>query len=432
MTDPDAKEPGCWTSIPGSTPPGVRLRPFPYPYWAGLAICSDIDECDRATFLAVHRFINKDLGLPAADSFFGVGQVPGQMAYFEADGQTPSADAPLIRQAIRDGLIDAIHSWGDFNHSPPDPGFLGGLADRLVKEFQTHGLSAPIWINHGDPSNRQNLWARRRPEYQGDDPASPYYSADRARALGARYYWLSELTPGPLSAFRPRLATASRVLGNAAKNTVKTLMGKRRLVRPADQLTELAVPHQFRDGAHGLAFSRYTRDLDEMAHPAERHNLHRSLTRGLLNELEETEGFLILYTHLGSAFRRDRDLFAEADRKALSGLARRFHDGQIWVAAAGTLLDYWAAQRSLSWEAAREKDRIVIRLSLEPGPAGVSRTLGPEALDGLTFDTPDPDRTVLETRDPGLVPALSNQRVLGPRQVGLPVRPAPALFVLED
>ena len=86
--------------------PAVRLRPFPFPYRAALAICSDIDGCDLPTFLAVHRYLNSPrsgLGLPVADSFFGQGRDPGQMAYFLPDGRTPGPEAHLITHALRGG-----------------------------------------------------------------------------------------------------------------------------------------------------------------------------------------------------------------------------------------------------------------------------------------------------------------------------------------
>ena len=94
----------------------VKLRRFPFPFRAALAICSDIDNCDRRTFVDVHRFLNTQrsgLGLPISDSFFAVSPDPRQIAYFRPDGKTHSDDANLIRRGVKDGLIDSLHSWNE-------------------------------------------------------------------------------------------------------------------------------------------------------------------------------------------------------------------------------------------------------------------------------------------------------------------------------
>jgi hypothetical protein len=69
----------------------IKIRRFPHPFRAALAICSDIDNCDRRTFVDVHRFLNSNrtgLGLPVSDSFFAVSPDPKQIAYFRPDGKT--------------------------------------------------------------------------------------------------------------------------------------------------------------------------------------------------------------------------------------------------------------------------------------------------------------------------------------------------------
>ena len=131
----------------GSPEAAVRLRPFPYPYRAALAICSDIDGCDHATFLGVHRFLNdpvQGLGLPVADSFFGLGRDPGQMAYFLSDGKTPGPDAGLIIQGLKGGLIDSLHAWGDFNLVAPEPEALRDMAASLAADLGRQGVTVPI------------------------------------------------------------------------------------------------------------------------------------------------------------------------------------------------------------------------------------------------------------------------------------------------
>ncbi|HAA02125.1 MAG TPA: hypothetical protein DCE18_01995, partial [Syntrophobacteraceae bacterium] len=319
---------------PGFLRREVRLRPMPFPYLAALSICSDIDECDRRTFLAVHQFINDPdggLGLPIADSFFAVGRSPGQLAYFLSDGRSPGPDAELIVKAIRAGLIDSLHSWGDFNDTPPQPSELRDIASRLTEDFTRRGLQLKVWINHGDPCNRQNLRARLQPGYSGGDPGSPFFTLDLVRALGIKYYWWSELVDWPLSGREPPVTMRVTVQPfiNHLKNVIKILIGHRQLIRTTAQVTDLCLPARFADGTTLMAFNRHLRRFRE---PSTRHTLHYTLTPAVLDELMAEQGYLILYTHLGMPRFEGGELLPAADLRALQYLAGLYHQGKIWVA----------------------------------------------------------------------------------------------------
>ena len=245
----------------------VSLRRFPYPYRAGMAICSDIDMCSRETFIRTHRFINcpkNGLGLPVADSFFGLGKEPGQMAYFNDDGIHPSDSAEFIRQAIKDGLVDSIHSWGDFNGKAPDPALLRRLAERMTEEIRIHDLTIKVWINHGDAFNLQNMHARLNPWHRGDDPQSPYYTADLMREIGVKYYWWSELLPWPLSGNLKMSAPSvwPRIIVMALKNVAKYILKRRYSLRNTRQFIELARPCEMHDKNRIIGFNRFNSHPD--------------------------------------------------------------------------------------------------------------------------------------------------------------------------
>ena len=355
-----------------SPEPAVRLRPFPFPYRAALAICSDIDGCDLPTFLAVHRYLNdprSGLGLPVADSFFGQGRDPGQMAYFLPDGRTPGPEAHLIIQALRGGLIDSLHSWGDFNLAAPQPQALRSLAARLVEDLHRQGLSVKVWLNHGDPCNRQNLRARLQPGYAGDDPASPYYTADLLKPLGLKYYWWSDLVSWPLSS-RPGLSrflapAGHQCLEECGENPPGTA-AEGQNHRPDHGIVPTRHP-QGRPVAHGL--HPHLRGLKE---PTSRHTLRYTLGRPVLKQLLAQEGYLILYTHLGLPRPGPgEELFPLPDRAALDRLAQHYHEGRIWVAPTVRVLTHWLMTRHLVWTAHREGERLIIHLesSRTPPPA---------------------------------------------------------------
>jgi hypothetical protein len=414
-----------------SPEPGVKLRPFPFPYRAALAICSDIDGCDLPTFLAVHRYLNDPrggLGLPVADSFFGQGRDPGQMAYFLPDGRTPGPEARHIIQALRAGLIDSLHSWGDFNLAAPQPQALRSLAARLVENLQRQGLSVKVWLNHGDPCNRQNLRARLQPGYAGDDPASPYYTADLLKPLGLKYYWWSDLVSWPLSSqpgssgswFRPGL--------NVLKNVVKIILGQRQKTRTTAQIMELCQPVTLRDGLPLMAFTRHLRGLEE---PTSRHTLRYTLGDPVLSQLLAQEGYLILYTHLGLPRPGPgEELFPLPDRAALERLAQHYHDGNIWVAPTVTVLNHWLMTRRLVWTAHREGERLIIHLESLRDPTTGPRPPEPEELAGLCFYVP-PAEVILRLAGRDLVPQAFGPDHTGERVVGLLPPQPPSLEALD-
>ena len=412
--------------------PMVKLRPFPFPYRAALAICSDIDGCDLPTFLAVHHHLNhprSGLGLPIADSFFGQGRDPGQMAYFLPDGRTPGPQAHLIIRALRGGLIDSLHSWGDFNQAAPHPRALRSLAERLVEDLLRQGLSVKVWLNHGDPCNRQNLQARLQPGYAGDDPASPYYTADLLKPLGLKYYWWSDLVSCPLSSRPNSPGSKLRPAINALKNVAKILLGQRRKARTTAQIMELCQPIVLRDGLPLLAFTRHLRGLKE---PTSRHTLRYTLGGPVLEQLLAQEGYLILYTHLGLPRPRPgEELFPLPDQAALDRLAQHYHAGSIWVAPTVRVLSYWLMTHHLVWTAYREGERIIIHLRSLHDPTTGPRPPETEELAGLCFSVPASGEVILRVAGRDLVLQVFGPDHTGERVVGLPLPPPPSLEALE-
>jgi hypothetical protein len=423
---------------PGARPlpeAAVRLRPFPFPYRAALAICSDIDGCDRPTFLGVHRYLNdpgRGLGLPVADSFFGQGREPGQMAYFLPDGLTPGADAELIIQALRGGLIDSLHAWGDFNLVAPDPGALRAMAARLTADLRRQGLAVPVWLNHGDPYNLQNLQARLEQVYGGDDPASPYYTAGLLKELGLKYYWWSEMVTWPLSCARPWSSPGFWVRPglNALKNVIKILLRQGYKVKTTAQIRELCCPVTLRDGLPVVAFTRHLRGLKE---PTSRHTLRYTLDAPVLEELLAQEGYLVLYTHLGLPRPLSgEELFLPPDRAALAALAEHYYAGRIWVAATGRILTYWLVTRYLTWTASRAGERLTIHLETLADPTTGARTPGPEEVAGLCFYVPPGVEVIMRLGDRELHTKIFGADHTGELVVGLEPPPPPDLAVLAE
>ena len=412
----------------------IKLRQFPYPYSAALAICSDIDDCDRETFIYVHRFLNdkkNGLGLPVSDSFFPIGHSPNQMAYYLSDGRSCSGDAGFIKDAIRAGLIDSIHSWGDFNPAPPDPVFLRSLAQNIVEEFQKFNLNLKVWINHGSPNNRQNLKSRLAVDYLGDDPQSQYYTADLLPGLGIKFYWWSEIVPDPLSCdVKKSLLSKMKDEGiRTGKNLAKLLMGQREKTRSTSQLTELIQTVILRDNSKLIGFTRYNRHPKSVWHLPTRNTLRYSLSRDVLNQLVNQKGNLILYTHLGLPVNKTI-LFQKPDINALEYLAELYHDGTIWVAPTSTLLTFQMMKECLEWEIETEGGKTVINLVSIKDPVTGPRLPEKEEISGLCFYSSEPHVTKIRAGGVNLTTENYEPDATGVASVGIKLDAAPDTSLL--
>jgi hypothetical protein len=415
----------------------VRLRPFPFPYRAGLAICSDIDGCDRKVFISVHRFLNESrggLGLPVSDSFFAVGREKVQMAYFLPDGSTHSPDADFIRRAIRSGLIDSIHSWGDFNANPPHPNFLRDIANRLTAEFLDIGLQLKVWINHGSPHNRQNLKSRLQSAYKGDDPQSSYYTSDLLQHLGIQFYWWSEVVSWPLSGNNNKMSSQKwiRLRVNMLKNMVKSVTGHRKLIRKTSQLVNLGQPVILRDGSSLIGFTRFNYSRRGPWSQPTRHTLRQNLCLQVLNDLIEQEGYMVLYTHFGLPPWGNEPLFPDPDKRALIRLSEFFHDGKIWIAPTSRLLTYWFVSKYLDWQVSQEGNNIIIDLCSLKDPSLGPRHPHKYELAGLCFYTPRPIETVIRVDKQDLPVHIYPPDHTGQASVGIAPAPSPDTDLLEE
>jgi hypothetical protein len=268
-----------------------------------------------------------------------------------------------------------------------------------------------------------------QPGYAGDDPASPYYTADLLKPLGLKYYWWSDLVSWPLSSRPGSPGSRLRPGINAVKNVVKILLGQRQKLRTTAQIMELCQPVILRDGLPLMAFSRHLRGLKE---PTSRHTLRYTLGGPVLEQLLAQEGYLILYTHLGLPRPGPgEELFPLPDRAALDRLAQHYHAGSIWVAPTVRVLNHWLMTRHLVWTAHREGERLIIVLKSLQDPTTGPRPPEPEELAGLCFSVPPGVEVILRLADRDLVPRVFATDHTGERVVGLPPPLPPSLEALE-
>jgi hypothetical protein len=382
---------------------GISLRKFPHPYRAALAVSNDADFMTDESFRFFHRYLNttketplgRGLALPVADSFFLFNSPESKNGFtlFEGLSNQLSTRAGLLLDCARAGLIDTLHTFGDF--TSPDH-FTRDLARRGLDTLLREGVILRVWVNHGGPSNVQCL-GPLTDHFQGDLPGTPCYHADLTTAFGIRFCWLG-------SALGDYIAYDGRTRAHAVLTWVQGVLRARSLLmlRSALQLRTLVYPLTLRDGAVLLGFNRYA---GTMGFTPVLEDLPIQLSARNLNLLKDAGGYSIVYQHF--AVRRRLAGFGVDSYKpnihpylrleetaALVRLAEEFHNGNILVTSTERLLRYNAAQRWLRWTSNVSEQGVRIRLvGIEEPSNGKCRLVDLAELEGLTFYTPDPRKT---------------------------------------
>lgn len=320
-------------------PPGKRMA---------IAVGSDIDETTVERLGSNLRTIRERAGLRGyRESMFfyqtnagAAGR--GQVSLF--DGVQAGAPHPTAYEAVRaelaKGGIETNHGWGDFSAVG---GFTRTLAREACEWLEARGLRLPIWVNHGDPCNVQNVGPLA--DYgRGDDPAAAsVYHLDLARRAGARYFWIGHLTPhaclgGHGLSVREALLRTSLDRPASHRVTAFVLALAHRLTRLSLFLravhrlgwsylpdARLVFPQRFRDGTWGWVYrrsGRWERDdwraFDELLQDK---NLQRARRDG---------GAILVYTHLGKG---------EPSDAAIRRLALLSCQDDVWTPSVCGLLD---------------------------------------------------------------------------------------------
>jgi hypothetical protein len=362
-----------------STAHAVALRPFPYPYRAMLAICSDLDETpDREVYWEIARYLNSDgptrmgpgLGLEVGNSIY-FDMAPDQFAYWNTDDQGRA----MVRELVRSGHIDCIHSYGDLATTRAHAG-------RALEELQRHGCRLEVWIDHAvAPSNFGADIMRGR----GDLPGAAVYHADLTCDFGIRYVWRGRITsvigqdvPRSLrDLFDPRHASVSAhtLAKEWAKGWLGRMGSRKYGIHPSNPVL---CPVKLRDGRPVWEFLRANPYWGGVENAATAAGLAQVLRPQFLDALVKRGGVVLVYTHLGKVT-DGREPLPPATRDALRLLASYRDQGHILVTTTRRLLDWCRRKREARIEASEDRDSLHVNVSL---PAGEG------AFDGLTLYVP--------------------------------------------
>jgi hypothetical protein len=366
----------------GSPAPPARLRKFPHPYRAMLAISTAAYRATLPSLRALHRFLNtrertplgRGLGLDVAGAMWVDKQTESEVGlrYARSFGDRRAAEADELAHYARAGWIDTLGSYGNFTN-PEAPVFERRDALAALAELRDRGITLRAWVNHGGASNTQNLG---RATMQADLPGSPAYHTDLLLESGMRYAWNHE---------------------GAGRFGADTLLS----------------PLPLRDGRRLWGFRRYSAESGPLAAEiAERHGLKlmhaaggeaRCLTwwpellpyqlaEDKLDGLVAREQYCVIAQHLGAA--GGPGGFGPEAIAALRRL-RDYHEaGKVLVARSSRVLEYNRVVEHLEYEL-RSSGRLDIDIVAVRDP--VIGTFVPtlDQLRGVTFYVEDPDATFL-------------------------------------
>lgn len=376
----------------------VVMRKFPYPYKAALTICSDIDQTFSVEeFLKIQRFLNsKDstsmgpgIGLEIGNSFF-MFEPNRHFSYFS----NKKKDQEVIREYIKNGLIDCMHSYGE-KHD-----FSREDAKRSIMELNKLNSNIDVWIDHSyEVDNLGNDITGG----MGDVKGSIVYHSDLIVEYGFKFFWLGRLSsvivqerPIKLDMFIS-IFDSDHIL-NSSINMVKefakhilAVFGYKKYAMHKDY--RVVKVKSLRDGQRVFEFIRCSGHWRGVGEGADSKGLAYMLSKGNLKSLIKNHGYTIIYTHLGK--NSDcKDVIAKETQEALWNLSSEYKSGNIYVTTTSKLLNYNIRRKYLKWEKEVSSDFTYIKISGVHDPLSC-RDFMPDSkqLQGITFYVPEPGKT---------------------------------------
>ncbi len=367
----------------------ISLRKFPYPYQAMFAISSDLDHAvSLPAYLEFMKYLNTDqntcygkgLGLEISNSFwFFNAEEDRQLSYFQGLSSRESDFAPVCRALWASGHLDTLHSYGNFNPG----GFERSFAEKALEELAKHGADIPVWVNHGNDNNHQNIG--NFTFSPGGNPASKDYHFDLLKESGSRFFWAGRTTH--VSGQSASFSLENRLQQQVQNLVVKLKYGK--INRPLpDPQNRLIVPSTLEDGHSFLDFQRFISRFGEVNN-TDLHDLTRQLTRGNLDSLINSKGYMLLYTHMNENLPEGQALPPDVEQgfKLLVDYARK---KDLMVTTAARLLQYADLTENLNLEVQQKSSLTEIHLTPK-----ADCPIRAKNLQGVTVYCSEPARTTL-------------------------------------
>lgn len=402
----------------------ISLRKFPYPFKAALTLCNDLDEYTFDEFIEIHRFLNTrektslgpGLSLEIGDSFWMYSvksDVSDAFTYFNGLSDDPTSYAETIQKLVKAGYLDCLHTYGNFNQYG---GFHRGYAERAIAEMERQEMHVQVWIDHGDMHNFQNInylgGTKERSIGSGVTTKIVEYHTDLSKKFGIRFYWPMIVTPvvgqnrkiGWEDILSDRSNRKRLILNRLAYFILKLmpkhyiekqafLSGKRRQLELLFE-NPLMFSKTLPSGDKVYCFQRYGDWFNNGAD-----SLEVTLSEMKLKKLIKRNGSSIVYVHIGRKAGGCTDILPESSIQALRELSSRYHDGEIYVTTTSRLLTYHLVSQNLVWQVARQNDISVINIIHVKDEVDGDFVPSPDQLQGVTFYTDEPEKTVIRLAD---------------------------------
>lgn len=371
-----------------------RLRRFPHPFRAMLAISSDIDGTTVAKQRAMHRLFNtreetregEGLGLDFANSVWMYNPAPRSprsLTYFSRfDPSRVTRRADEIVRYIRCGWIDTLHTYGNFSQADRfgvEPSREHAL--RALDALAAQDVAISVWTDHGNRRNLHNL------SVEGDVPGSSAYHADRLRAHGVRFVW----NHGRSRAFGLDNPLRSMLLRDGGQ-----VWGFSRV--SAEERPDADVVGEREGVRHGT-----TPNGDKFFMTWFPNLLPYQLAPDRLDALVAAQQYVILAQHLGVRGKRRSTagqpraaaLYQPDVIDALRRLRAYVDAGKIIVARTSRLLEYARVWHHVAFRVEELEGRTTISIDRVDDPVLGSATARLEQCRGLTFHVASAEQAVI-------------------------------------
>jgi len=356
-----------------------HIRRFPYPHQAMLAICSDLDETpDKNVYFETMRFLNTTVETTMGQ---GVGLEVGNTIYFDMPPDqfsywnTNEMGREIVRDFIRSGHIDCLHSYGDLATTREHAG-------RALDELDRHNCHLKVWVDHGiAPTNFDGDIMQG----SGDVPGNPAYHADLTMGSGLKYVWRGRVTSiigqniqrnykGIWTNSHP-LCSSKTLLKEFTKGLLGQFGSKKYAMHSPNRILQQA---QLRDNQQIFEFMRCNPYWGGVGFSATAQGISNVLNKNMLKQLINSQGVCILYTHLGKTNKNPK-IFSTETQKAFILLSQLSQDEKILVTTTQRLLEYCHMKTDVSISTKLLSDTFHINLNY----AGHKNNLA-----GLTIYTP--------------------------------------------
>ncbi|HET55213.1 MAG TPA: hypothetical protein ENN33_08340 [Ignavibacteria bacterium] len=370
----------------------LNILPIPYPYKAMLSLTNDIDQCSWSKFQLLHQFFNTDndtsigkgINIEIGNSFWFFQNPDADeyaFSYFRNLSQQKSEYYQEIIDLNKRGYLDCLHTWGNFSKVG---GFKRKYAEKATEESIKYSIKCPVWINHGDSHNSQNLVYG-----SGDDPDSEFYSADLLPYLNTTFVWLNDITK---FIGQDRRFNIDEVYFDNNSSTVYKIKTYSKLICKLILLRHIFLPTAnslirpviLRDNQKLLKFTRYG-----FWNKATLSDLPEILSEQIIEKLLLSKGKMCVYIHLG------KNCTWEILKKVVpvyNKISELYHRQHLLVCTTSRLLNFALAAKELRTDIKIHDSKYIINLTF---PSIKGEQNNNNLLNGLSFIVSSRKRFIL-------------------------------------